>query len=193
MDTTPTGTAVPKPASKSKAVKKTPPVDAIVVTDAAADHSTSTEHGEAKTRFNAALDEAKAGAAALKDEATVRAGAYRDQARTKSENLTADAKVRAGEMAVDAKTKASGGLSSLSKVVSDKAGLIDEKLGAKYGDYARSASRSLEETAVKLDTKSVDELTEDARIAVRKSPGAAVGIAAIAGFFIARLFTGGRR
>ena len=72
--------------------------------------------------------------------------------------------------------------------MADNAGTLDEKLGPKYGDYARSASRSLQETAAKLESKSVDELTEDAREMVRKNPGAAVGIAAVAGFFLARLF-----
>jgi ElaB/YqjD/DUF883 family membrane-anchored ribosome-binding protein len=46
----------------------------------------------------------------------------------------------------------------------------------------------LQETAAKLDNKSVEELGEDARQFVRKSPGTAVGLAALAGFFFARLF-----
>ncbi len=74
--------------------------------------------------------------------------------------------------------------------MADNAPTLDEKLGPKYGDYARSASRSLQETAAKLDSKSVEELGEDAREAVRRNPGKAVGIAAIAGFFLARLFRG---
>lgn len=165
---------------------------------------------EAKTRFNAALDEAKAGAAALKAEATTRATAYRAQAKGKSSDLmgeakdygadakvkatefAADAKVKAADLAYDGKTKASEAMSSLGKIVSDNAATIDDKLGAKYGDYARTASRSLQTTAEKLDAKSVDELGEDARDAVRKSPAAAVGIAAVVGFMVARLFRGKR-
>ena len=165
---------------------------------------------EAKTRFNAALEEAKAGAAALKSEAANRATAYRDQAKGKSSDLigdakeySAEAKVKAAELAAEAKvkaadlahegkTKASEAMSSLGKIVSENAGTIDEKLGAKYGDYARSASRSLQDTAAKLDAKSVDELGEDAREVVRKSPAAAVGIAAVVGFMFARLFRGTR-
>ena len=79
-------------------------------------------------------------------------------------------------------------MSSLGRIVADNAPTLDEKLGNKYGDYARSASRSLQETAARLDNKSVEELGEDAREFVRKSPGTAVGLAALAGFFIARLF-----
>jgi ElaB/YqjD/DUF883 family membrane-anchored ribosome-binding protein len=77
-------------------------------------------------------------------------------------------------------------------VVSDNAATIDEKLGAKYGDYARTASRSLQENATKLDNKDLDELGEDAREFVRKSPGLAVGMAAVAGYMVARLFRAGR-
>ena len=46
---------------------------------------------------------------------------------------------------------------------------------------------------IALDAKSVEELGEDARQMVRKSPGVAVGIAAVVGFFIARMLGGKRR
>ena len=150
-------------------------------------HATSNKD-IAKSRFNAALEEAKAGAAALTAEAKERGAGYRANARTKGDDYAAQAKLKAGELARDGKIKASDALSSLGQAVADNAGTLDEKLGPKYGDYARSASRSLQETAAKLESKSVDELTEDAREMVRKNPGAAVGIAAVAGFFLARLF-----
>ena len=57
-----------------------------------------------------------------------------------------------------------------------------------YGDYARTASQKLSETATRLDQKSVEEIGEDAREMIRKSPAAAVGLAALAGFVLARLF-----
>ena len=44
----------------------------------------------------------------------------------------------------------------------------------------------------KLDEKSVDDLVEDGREFVRKSPGKALGIAAIVGFMLSRLFRGSR-
>lgn len=155
---------------------------------------------EAKSRFNAAVNEAKAGAAALKAEATERAGAYREQAGQRSQDLLADAKtyaddarVKGKDLATQGKGKVSEGLTALGQAVADSAHVVDEKLGAKYGDYARTASRSLQDAAVKLDAKSVDDLSEDARSFVRKSPGAAVGIAAIFGFMLSRLFSGSRR
>jgi ElaB/YqjD/DUF883 family membrane-anchored ribosome-binding protein len=149
----------------------------------------ATSHtAEAKSRFNAALDEAKAGAAELAAEAKERGASYRETAKARSENWTGEAKAKAGELAAEGKTRASDALSQFGKFVGENAGTIDEKLGAKYGDYARSASRNLQETATKLDNKSVDEIGEDAREFVRKSPGLAVGLAAVAGFMLARLF-----
>lgn len=154
---------------------------------------------EAKSRFNAALEEAKAGAAALRAEAGERAGEYREQAMNKSDDLVGEAraygekaKVRAGELAVDAKSATSDGIASIGKVIAETAPQIDERLGEQYGDYARQASRTLAETSAKLDAKSVDEISEDAREFVRKSPGTALGIAAVAGFIIARIFRGSR-
>jgi ElaB/YqjD/DUF883 family membrane-anchored ribosome-binding protein len=154
----------------------------------------------AKAGFTRALDEAKAGAAALGKEAQDRAGAYRDQLSGKSADLIGDARELSGQakeralaLAEEGKTKASDALTGLGKIVADNAAAIDEKLGAKYGDYARTAARSIQETAVKLETKELEELGEDAKAFVRKSPGLAVGIAAAVGFFLARLFRGSRK
>ncbi|WP_374405616.1 hypothetical protein [Pelagerythrobacter sp.] len=188
-DAIPATTKKKTPARKP-AAKRTPAKTAAP----AADHRT-----EAKSRFNSALEEAKAGAAALKAEAADRASVYRDQAKGRSEDWVAEAKAygqqakgKSKELATEGKGKASEALSSLSKMVSDNATAIDEKFGAQYGDYARKASRSLQDASVKLDQKSVDDLSEDAREMVRKSPGLAVGIAAVAGFMLARMFRGSR-
>jgi ElaB/YqjD/DUF883 family membrane-anchored ribosome-binding protein len=149
---------------------------------------TSTKRAEAKSRFNAALEEAKAGAALLGAEAKERAAGYRSQAVSRGDDWTSEAKTRASELAVEGKAKASEALSGLGKVVGDNAPTIDDRFGTKYGDYARTASRSLQETAAKLDQKSVEDLGNDAREMVRKSPAAAVGLAALAGFLIASIF-----
>ena len=158
---------------------------------------TASNTAEAKGRFNAALQEAKAGAAALRSEAAERASAYRNQARAQSDDWVAEARTygeqakgKAGELAADGKSKLAEALSALGRAVFDTAPTVDDKLGAKYGDYARSASRSLQDASTRLDTKSVEELGEDARELVRKSPGLAVGIAAVGGFLLARLFRG---
>ena len=142
---------------------------------------------EAKSRFNAALEEARAGAALLGAEAKERVGGYAGQARERGGDWAGEARTKAGELAVQGKSKATEALTGLSRVVNENAPTIDENLGPKYGAYARTASRKLEETAQRLDQKSVEELTEDAREMVRKSPAAAVGLAALAGYLLARL------
>lgn len=92
-----------------------------------------------------------------------------------------------------AKAKASDALSAFGKAVADTAPHIDEKIGEQYGDYARRASRNIQEVSAKLETKSLDELTKDARDFVERRPGTALGIAAIFGFLLAKLLGIGRR
>lgn len=162
---------------------------ATLASEAAAAGTTGNT-AEAKSRFNAALEEAKAGVAALTSEAKGRAAGYKDQALTKGDDWTAEAKTKATELAYEGKAKASEAIAGLSRVVAENAGTIDEKLGGKYGDYARTTADSLEKFSQKLDAKSVEELGADAREFVRKSPGTAVGLAAVAGFLIARIFSG---
>jgi hypothetical protein len=142
----------------------------------------------ARSRFNAALEEAKAGAAALGAEARDRAGTYRSQAMSKSDDYAAQARAKAADLAREGKDRASDALAGLGKVVAENATTLDDRFGTRYGDYARSASRGLQETAAKLDNKSLEDLGSDAREFVRKSPATAVGLAALAGYLFARVF-----
>lgn len=91
----------------------------------------------------------------------------------------------------DGKAKASGALGEVAKLVDDAANTVDEKLGEQYGQYAHSAAKFVDEFASTLSTKNVDELLEDTRQFVRKSPAVAVGIAAALGFVIARVVKAG--
>lgn len=157
----------------------------------------STEN--AKNHFSKAMEEAKAGAQALageyrekltktKDDLTGEAKSKSDEAKDKAGAFADDAKVKATEYANEGKARTSKAMAGLSKMIDEKAGLIDEKVGAKYGDYARNASKTMQDTATKLDEKSLDELGEDAKEFVRKSPGMAVGMAVAAGFLFGRMF-----
>ncbi|MES2493297.1 MAG: hypothetical protein V4579_08475 [Pseudomonadota bacterium] len=157
------------------------------------------DSGVAKAKFAKALEEAKAGAQVLGKQAQDTAGVYRERITTRSDALMEDARVmgdqareKATMLAHDGKAKVVEGLTGMSRLVNENVGTIDEKLGAKYGDYARSAARSMEEAAAKLDAKDIAELGEDAREAVRNSPALAIGIAATAGFLIARMFKGSK-
>lgn len=149
-----------------------------------------TSESAAKSHFAKAVEEAKAGAQALGKEAQERAsqagGEWANEARARG----SEAKEKAFEFAKEGKAGASKAISTLGKMVEENAPTIDEKLGEKYGDYARTAARSMQDAATKLDAKDLNELGEDAKEFVRKSPGLAVGMAAVAGFMLARLFRG---
>ena len=77
-------------------------------------------------------------------------------------------------------------------LIRDSAGTIDESVGKQYGDYARSAADAVEDFAGKVDAKQVDDIVDDARNFVRKSPAIAIGAAAAVGFLISRLVRSGR-
>lgn len=152
----------------------------------------------AKGRFNKAIEEAKLGAEALKGEALEKGAAYKAKVAGTTSDWVGEAKVYAGqakekgaELAVEGKARASDALATLGRTISDTAPTIDEKLGAQYGDYARSAARTIQETAAKLEAKDLAELGDDVANFVKKSPGVAIGIAAVAGFAIAKLLSGG--
>ena len=182
-----------KTTARKSAAKAAPAAETAAET-AAAENGTATS----KAKFSKAIEEARAGAQALTQEAQAKAGAYKEQLAARSGDWAADAKDlagqakdRASELAIEGKAKTSDALASLGKIVADNAGTIDEKLGARYGDYARTAARSMQETAAKIEAKDLNELGEDAKEFVRKSPGVAIGLAAVAGFLVARLLKGG--
>lgn len=153
----------------------------------------------AKNHFTKAMEEAKAGAQALAGECrekfTQATGEWTGEAKSKSNEakekasaFASDAKVKASEYANEGKARTSQAIVGLSKVIDENAHLIDEKVGAKYGEYARTASKSMQDAASRLDEKSFEELGEDAKEFVRKSPGLAVGMAVAAGFLFGRMF-----
>ena len=193
MAKTPASTPVKKKVvAKAKAAPKKVAQAAEKVANAAAPVA-----GEAKAKFTKALDEARAGAQALATQAQDKAGAYRAKALDQGEAWLDDAKAygnqakeKASEIANEGKVRASEAIAGLGQIVGDTATTIDDKLGEKYGNYARSAARTLQESAAKLEAKDLGELGTDAREFVKKSPGVAVGLAAVAGFVIARLFRG---
>jgi ElaB/YqjD/DUF883 family membrane-anchored ribosome-binding protein len=111
----------------------------------------------------------------------------RDKIGEKTADLRAQATDKAREYATQGKDKAVTALDNVVKLVDEAAGTIDEKVGDQYGVYARRASESISSLATTLREKDVDELFRDAREAVRKSPAIAIGVAAAAGFLIARV------
>jgi ElaB/YqjD/DUF883 family membrane-anchored ribosome-binding protein len=108
---------------------------------------------------------------------------------------TAKLKAEAGDKArsfVDEnKAKATQALGQFTTMLNDAADQVDEKLGAQYGQYARSAAERVQAFSAGIDEKSVDDLLDDARELVRKSPAVAIGTAAALGFVVARVLTAG--
>lgn len=104
---------------------------------------------------------------------------------------TAQATDKARTFAEDGKARAGTALDQIAQLLTDAAGQVDEKLGSQYGTYARSAADSVSGFADQVKAKDIDELVDDARELVRKSPAIAVGAAAAIGFVIARLVQSG--
>ncbi len=107
-------------------------------------------------------------------------GKLSDQAADKARGLVGQGLERSGEA-----------LANVSKLVGDTAASLDERLGEEYGEYARRAAGSLEDAANRLAAKNPDELIDDTREFVRKSPGVALAGAAIIGFALVRLVKSG--
>jgi len=114
-------------------------------------------------------------------------GQVRDQVST----LRGQATDRARGFADDGKAKATGLLDEFSQVIGEAAESIDRRFGADYGDYAHRASGAVSGFADKLRDRTIDDLIDDTRDFVRKSPGIAIGIAAVAGFMLVRLIKTG--
>jgi hypothetical protein len=111
--------------------------------------------------------------------------------RGQTEALRGQAGDRVREFADGGKARASDTLDELSKVVADAAESIEERLGGDYAEYARRAGDAISDFADTIRRKEVDELYEDVRTAVRKSPVVAIGIAAALGFTLVRLVKAG--
>ncbi len=111
----------------------------------------------------------------------------RDSATKLTQNATD--KVRA--YADEGKSKAGDALDEFSRLMGDAATSVDERLGAEYGQYARSAADTIANFSTSMKAKEVDELIDDARGFVKKSPAIAIGTAAVLGFAVARLIKAG--
>ena len=118
-------------------------------------------------------------------------GGVVEQLRGQATALRDQAGDRVREFADSGKTRASDALDELARAVGDTAETIDERLGEEYGEYARRAADAVSGFADTLRRKEVDELYDNVRDAVRKSPGIAIGIAAVVGFTLVRLVKSG--
>ena len=160
-----TGKAPAKAAGKKPAAKK-----------AAATKDTS----ETRTATAQKAAPLKAGATHAAATDKTGSGDFKDRALTKARSAASQGKERTGSA-----------IESLSKMIEDSARTIDDNVGEKYGNYARSAADAVSSFAEKLNAKEIDEMVEDARGFVRKSPAVAIGAAAVVGFLVSRLIKSG--
>jgi ElaB/YqjD/DUF883 family membrane-anchored ribosome-binding protein len=137
--------------------------------------------GETKAR--ASRTSAKATSAKA---TSAKTDAWREQAGVFAEQALGAAKTAA----TTAKNSTGTALHGLSKIIGETAGTVDSRLGPQYGDYARQAAEAVAGAAKSLEEKDVNQLTEEARDFVRKSPAVAIGAAAVVGFVLMRLARG---
>lgn len=122
---------------------------------------------------------------------SAKAGDAKQAIKDSANKYTAQATDKVRTFAEDGKARASSALEQVAQLLTDAAGQVDEKLGSQYGGYARSAADSVSGFAEQVKAKDIDELFDDARELVRKSPAIAVGAAAAIGFVVARLVQSG--
>ena len=145
----------------------------------------------ADTDFTTITDGDTTAADATDTAAASKADQARQTVKDYSSKYGAQATDKIRTLADTGKERAVGGLDQLSQLITDAAAQVDDKLGAQYGDYARNAAGAVNSFAEQLKAKDTDELLDEAREFVRKSPGVAVGVAAALGFAVARLVQSG--
>jgi ElaB/YqjD/DUF883 family membrane-anchored ribosome-binding protein len=114
-----------------------------------------------------------------------------DKIRSGREKLSSQAADKTRGLVGQGLERGAEALANVGKLVGDTADGLDERLGPEYGDYARKAATAIEDAANSLASKDADELIDDTREFVRKSPGVALAGAAIVGFALARLIKSG--
>jgi ElaB/YqjD/DUF883 family membrane-anchored ribosome-binding protein len=161
-----------KPAAAKPVAKKA----AAPQKAAAKPKAAAAKNGVAKLKTNPGKTESNAGKS-MKDEFS---------------NLKSQAGEKARDAATRGKDRAAEALGGIGRIIRESADTIDDKVGAQYGDYARSAADAVDGFAGKVDSKAVDDIVEEARQFVRKSPAVAIGAAAAIGFVLARIVRSGR-
>ncbi|WP_174279938.1 hypothetical protein [Sphingomonas bacterium] len=118
-------------------------------------------------------------------------GGVRQQLTSGTSKLGGQAGDRVRQFADMGKERAAGALDQLATMLTDAAGQVDGKLGAQYGGYARSAADAVQGFSAQVREQDLDELVDQGRELVRKSPAIAIGTAAAIGFVLARLIQSG--
>jgi ElaB/YqjD/DUF883 family membrane-anchored ribosome-binding protein len=118
-------------------------------------------------------------------------GGIMDKVKSGTDKLSEQAGDKARDFVGQGIERSSEALASVGKLIGETASGLDERLGEEYGDYARRAADSIQGTADRLAQKDAEEVIDDTREFIRKSPAVALAGAAIIGFAIARLIKSG--
>ena len=138
-----------------------------------------------------AAGSAKAGSSGDKPAGGGASADLRGTVTDKISALRGQAGDKARDFAQAGKDRAGSALDDLVRMVEDAASEIDGKIGSQYGDYARRAADGIGGFAESFKDKDVDQLFDEARALVKKSPTVALGIAAALGFVVARIARAG--
>lgn len=111
--------------------------------------------------------------------------------RAQADQIKNQAADMARSAAATAKDSTGSAMQNLARLINETADTVDSKLGPAYGDYTRSAASAVANAAKSLDDADIDQLLDEARAFVKKSPAVAIGAAAVAGFVLMRLAKGG--
>lgn len=147
----------------------------------------ASETGETSGGFVATRDTGNAAAGGSREATDKLVRQVKDQ--VSSFRGQAGDKLRA--YADDGKGKGANLLEEISGVIEDAARSIEARLGDEYGNYAHRAAGAVSDFAGKVRDKSVDDMLDDGRSVVRKSPVIAIAAAAVVGFALVRVLRTG--
>ena len=169
--------------------------DSLIMSNSKRGDATGDFRGNTTSGAAGVSGAAGGGADTPRDVTGTGSGSTRERAvetlRSGSEKLSGQAAEKARGFVGQGLERGSEALANVSKLIGDTASGLDERLGPQYGDYARKAATTIEETANRIAAKDADELIEDTREFVRKSPGVALAGAAVLGFALVRLVKSG--
>ena len=169
--------------------------DSLIMSNSKRGDATGDFRGNTTSGAAGVSGAAGGGADTPRDVTGTGSGSTRERAvetlRSGSEKLSGQAAEKARGFVGQGLERGSEALANVSKLIGDTASGLDERLGPQYGDYARKAATTIEETANRIAAKDADELIEETREFVRKSPGVALAGAAVLGFALVRLVKSG--
>ena len=107
--------------------------------------------------------------------------------------LKGEAGSKARSAAEEGKTKAAETLTSVSRATREAAEKMKGSQAEPFAGYVESAAESIDRFADRMRSRSVDDLVDDVREMVRRSPVLVIGIAAAAGFVLSRFLRASSR